>query len=859
MIESTRPYGIHRMTATLPLDDSASNLYSLRLFQGREAMSELFEFKLHLSVDVARINEVKYDQVVGKPIKIELEATDATKRYVHGFVREFAQIGRGVDTAIFEAIVVPKFWFWTLTRRSRIFQNQSVVETLRAVLIGLDINLLPDPNNTRTTVYARHNYCVQYDETDYEFAVRIMHQEGLFFYFRHTNEKHELVIEDASTKCPQLDGTVPFLDTTGGSAPSPAVRQWFRRQKIGANKTVVRDSNFELPDDVLESVLAGSVKLKAGDIEHTLQTDANKDAQWHEPFAGHGKYFDSVDSSGTPRERIDNLVAEDARRLARLRQEEIAARAVVASGVGNVLGFSAGHSFTLAGHYDSNDTYLLLEVEHHIAHPGQGSSLTPECYHNRFSCTLKSWPFRAPRLKKPNVSGVHSATVIAIGDDEISTDKYGRVKVEFHWDTGAESEISCWVRVSENWAGTNWGTAHAPRIGQEVLVAYIEGDIDRPVIVGRVYNSATMPPYDMTTAGGRATSGIKTRSKRDGAATNYNELRFYDLKGTEHVNLHAERDLYVQAERIETHNIGNYRETSVGDTPPAVDDPIARPATINTPPAKEKRDESLQKMYQKWEQLKDANGNLLWDTKIIETRVRTGRGKYKTVRTVQKDPKMGWSTVNVAGKAEGSHDELYVKGWSNIYVSAWSVERVAGDSYRWVSGNDKQTFDKDQTVAIAGKQTIDVTGDYKLTVGGSFKQKYTADEWKKTEGWSKEYVNGGKESFILGGDFKQVIGGTSSIVFPFAHKTIVGFDFNLSTSDLKFLLGLKADMLYGIEWALKAGGRFDLNAAFDIQTKPLQTDAVAVKAKANATKSDAAALKSAVQALIKHTGIEVKL
>jgi len=508
----------------------------LRSFTGAEGMSQIFRFRLDmLSTDF----NINFDDIVGKNVTIRIMLEDGSYRYLNGFISRFAQLPVEGHLARYEAEMVPWLWFLTRAADCKIFQEKSVPDIIKQVFQDYgftDFELRLQKN------YQPRVYCVQYRETAANFVMRLMEEEGIFFFFRHENGKHIMVIGDA----PSVHEPIPEqpqirYEHTLGAAPErgeDVITEWRYEHELRTGRYALNDYNFERPST---SLLC--------QIDSTIDQGGNKK---YEVYDYPGEYLD--------RGRGDALV--------RLRIEEEETPHEVVSGASNCRALAVGFTFELTDHErrDQNVEYVVTSIAH-SGHSGAFIAGTPgegATYANRFTCIPSRVPYRPLRkTPKPVVEGVQTAVVVGPPGEEIYTDKYGRVKVQFHWDRlgKKDDKSSCWIRVSEPWAGKNWGAIFLPRIGQEVIVDFLEGDPDRPIITGRVYNAEQMPPYPLPDQQTR--SGIKTRSTKGGGSSNYNEIRFEDKKGKEEIHIHAERNLRTMVEADEIRTVGGQRTTTI--------------------------------------------------------------------------------------------------------------------------------------------------------------------------------------------------------------------------------------------------------------------------------------------------------
>jgi type VI secretion system secreted protein VgrG len=516
-----------RIAISTPL---GKDVLLLRGFTGAEAISQLFHFDLDL---LSENDSIKFQDIVGKNVTLRIFDATGAERQWNGFISRFSQSSQDRRFTAYRAQMVP--WLWFLTRKSdcRIFQNQKVPDIVQKIFKELkfqdvELRLYGD--------FVKRDYCVQYRETDFNFVSRLMEEEGIYYFFRHEKDKHVLILANdpaAHEPCPGQETARYEFHGAGVTYDEDLVSEWRYQEEFRSGAWAQTDYNFETPSTSLAVTVNGKNPYEIYEYpgEHRIRSDGDK--------------------------------------LARIRLQEQTVPSAVTQGAGWCRHFTSGFQFTLQNHYrsDANQSYLLTAV-HHVASEGgsyeTGSGSGEEMtYRNTFECIPFSTPFRPPRITpEPFVQGCQTAVVVGPGGEEIYTDKYGRVKVQFHWDRlGKKDEnSSCWVRVSHPWAGQGWGAISVPRIGQEVIVDFLEGDPDQPIIVGRVYNAEQMPPFGMP--GGAVVSGVKSNSTKGGGG--FNEISLNDTKGTELINIHAQYDQQKKIEHDERVKVGNDRTEEVG-------------------------------------------------------------------------------------------------------------------------------------------------------------------------------------------------------------------------------------------------------------------------------------------------------
>jgi len=511
----------------------------LTRFVFKEALSQLFSIKAEV---FGNGREIKPDELIGKEVTLTLELGGNKQRYIHAVVADITALGTRVSKDAAEAEfrdyslqLVPGAWYMQHRVNSRIFRAKNVLKIVEQIAgehnVKIDVAAKVQGN------YPDYDFKVQYEESDLNFVQRLLQQEGIFYYFEHTQSSHKLILADKATAyepCAQAQ-----IKYHNGSLAESHIHHWQKALVMAPGKYVQRGYDLKKP-----------TALPTG--------EANKGSL----VSGHGSY--EVFSYAAESDMHSRTKAIAGIRLDALQRDMERRR-----GGSNCRSFSIGKTFTLIEHEDSSEAgkqYVLTEVVLTAAIASQsGSAKTvKQEISNTFYCVPKDVTYR-PHLTaaKPIIHGVQSATVTCKGGEEISVDELGRVTVKFHWDRSDinDNESSCAIRVSQNWAGKNWGAFFYPRRDQEVLVEFLNGDPDQPIIIGAVYNSDHMPPYSLPDE--KTQSGIKTRSSKGGGAANYNELRFEDKKGEELLYLHAEKDFELQVENNQTDVVAKDRTSTI--------------------------------------------------------------------------------------------------------------------------------------------------------------------------------------------------------------------------------------------------------------------------------------------------------
>ena len=522
------------ITIDSPLGKDALLLHS---FSGHEAISRLFHFSAEL---LSESHSIAHKDIVGKRVSINVLHTGGDQRHWNGFVSHFAFVGGDNRFSYYRAEIVPWLWFLTRTADCLIFQHKTIPEIIKKVF--QDHGFQDFQDRTQDT-YPQREYVVQYRETAFNFVSRLMEEAGIFYFFEHDQNTHKLIFADkpqVHKNCP-VQHKARFNYTPGGTMllKEDVVESWGAEQELRPGKYALTDYNFQTPNTSLMA---------------NVQTVAE---------IGGNTNYEIYDYPGIHTKKSEGDT------VTKTRMEEEEAVHHLVTGSGNCRSFASGYKFHLDEHLrkDQNGDYLLTEVTHSASvgesYSGSGNG-TGETYSNHFTCIPAAVPFRPQRLTpKPVVQGLQTAVVVGPAGEEIYPDKYSRVKVQFFWDrVGKKDEnSSCWVRVSQPWAGKNWGSINIPRIGQEVIVDFLEGDPDRPIITGRVYNDEQMPPYALPDNMTRTT--FMSRSTKGGGSANFNELRFEDKKGSEQIFLNAEKDMDHRVENQSREFIGNDRSLIV--------------------------------------------------------------------------------------------------------------------------------------------------------------------------------------------------------------------------------------------------------------------------------------------------------
>jgi len=668
------------------------------LFHGmsaREEMSRPFEYQLDL---LSKKKDVNLDQILGKNVTIKLGLPDDQTRYFNGYVTRFAQGGMFGPYHRYLATVRPWLWFLTRTADCRIFQEMKVPDIIKSVFAD---HPAADYKLELTGTYKKWTYCVQYRETDFNFVSRLMEQEGIGYYFRHTDGHDTLVLTDSATKHQPVAGyeKLSFIAPNQQVKPdSEHIHAWDFQREIQPGVFVHDDYDLERP----------SVELKASKPLPRGYSPSD-----YEVYDYPGMYIQKSDGE----------------QYASVRIEEMGAQFEMARAGTNARGLSVGALMNLEHHTreDQNREYLIVSGSYDLSFENYES--LPDAGGTSYRCAFAAMPssqqFRPKRITpKPFVQGPQTAVVVGPGGEEIYTDKYGRVKVQFHWDRRGKKDenSSCWIRVSHPWAGKGWGTISNPRIGQEVIVDFLEGDPDQPIITGRVYNAEQMPPYDLP--GNQTQSGMKSRSSKGGGGANFNEIRMEDKMGSEQVFIHAEKNQDIEVEHDETHWVGNDRKKNIDhdETTHVKHDRTETVDNNETISVHGQRKETVDKnetitIHMNRTETVDLDEKV----KILGNRSMLVSKSEDLTVMMQRTHVVGVNeTIAVGGAQEvtvGAAQAITVGGAQATTVGVTQSTNVGGSRSVSVGGNQSATVGKNLTVSVSADESIKVGGLRKTSIG----------------------------------------------------------------------------------------------------------------------------------------------
>jgi type VI secretion system secreted protein VgrG len=641
-------------TLTTPLPATDLRFESMSHSSG---LSVLEEMQLNLLSEKA---DIEPDKLLGQPVDLAVALRDeGAKRHFCGLVTRFG-IGRHEGRYFgYQAVVRPWLWFLTRTADCRIFQEMAVPEIVEAVF--KDHAAIAHYELKLVRTYRKRVYCVQYRETDFNFVARLMEDEGIYWYFEHGPNEHRLVIVDAPSAHQAIEGVkkLPFYDNEGQVPPDiDTVSLWECSRAVKAGKTGLTSYDFERPST---SLLVKQVH------ERDYQHDD------YELFDFQGDYTQKADGQQLVDDRLD--------------EEQCLFE--TASGRSNSHTLATGRLFDLARHPRANQNIEYLCTQLQVQAKEQASESAGGAggdLQSSFSAQPSKQTFRARRrTPKPFVQGPQTALVVGPSGEEIFTDKYGRVKVQFHWDRlGKKDEkSSCWVRVSSPWAGKSFGFVQLPRIGQEVVVDFLEGDPDQPLITGRVYNAEQMPPWELPA--NATQSGVLTRSSKGGAYANANALRFEDKKGSEQLWLHAEKNQDIEVENDETHWVGHDRTKTID------------------------HDETTHVKHDRTETV-DNNEKI---TIGVDRTENVGNNETITIGVNRTESVGSNETISI-----GSNRSITVGGSETATVAVQRTHAVGANESIAIGAAQEIAIGAAQAVAVGAAQTVTVGANQSTSVGG---------------------------------------------------------------------------------------------------------------------------------------------
>ncbi|RWL17620.1 MULTISPECIES: type VI secretion system tip protein TssI/VgrG [Mesorhizobium] len=763
--------------ATVVQTPVGADLLTFTHLVGRDEISRCLAYTVGFVSSSPDIDPLK---MLGGPVSIEGESDP--KRWFSGLVSEFRLTRIEDRLAYYEAVIRPWLWFLGNTTDCRIFQNMSVIEIVEEVFSKYSTAKF---EKRLQGSYPPREYCVQYDETDLDFVQRLLEHEGILYFFEHDEGKHTLVLADAMSKLKPAPGyeKVPYhFEGQGSRRDVEYITEWIPGSAVRPGAYVHTDYDFTKPgaDLMAKSAQPFSHKLAAG--ENYRQPGAHLDV-------GRG----------------DSLAA--------IRREEIQAVHQRIAAVGTVRGLYSGCTFKLDGfpREDQNQEYLVVSAEYRLFDPGYRAlaDVESENFKAILGVAPTALPYRPPRVTtRPIMRGPQTATVVGPSGEEIFTDKYARVKVQFHWDRLGKKDqnSSCFVRVSQTWAGSGWGFIQIPRIGQEVIVDFIEGDPDLPIITGRVYNASQMPPYGLP--GSATQSGWKSDSSKGGGG--YNELMFEDKAGSELVNFQAQKDhnLLIKNDRTklvqhdQSDRIDHDAKHSVGHN---LDEDVGNNKTVKVGV----------------DQTTDIGNN---DTETVGVNRSLTVGSNETIG-------IGANSTETIG---ANHTQT-VALVQTITVGAARVDSVGAAEQRSVGGLQSNTIGATRSVSVGASQSHSIGTSDTWKIGASQNISIAADQNKKVGGDQNFEIGKGRKLKIgaddatdVGGGHTLKVGKTSAVDVANDGSFKIGKDFAIDAGDSISLtcgsasITMKKDgniIIKGKDITVNGSGKINIKASSDITMK----------------------------------------
>jgi len=660
--------------------------FLLESFSGWEGFSELFQYT---AVLLSEDNSIEGDQLVGKRVSVtynyEADGGEGERQF-NGYVNRFEYLGeRGdpVNMSGYEISIVPWFWFLKNNFDCEIFQEMKTPDIIKKIFDDLGYT---DFEMKLSESYAEREYCVQYNESDFDFVSRLMEEEGICYYFTHTKDKHQMVITDSPSGYYQLeDSEVQYAPI--GQAHAAHLTNWRHVYEFRPGKIVHKDFNFKKPTDGLL-------------VDEKSKTKYENNSKF-EVYQYPGLFYEGPDG----------------KRLAKVRREQNDSEHDVVEGDGYYPSFSTGGKFSINEHQRSGEkgkSFVIVSVHTEITADYDFDASTKVDFRNSFRCIPSDTMYRPPRkTRKPVIDGPQTAIVVTDGQ-EIVVDEHARVKVQFHWDRYGKKNVksSCWIRVSQVHAGAGWGMIDIPRKDEEVIVSFLDGDPDRPIITGRVYNGDNQPPFGLEGAG----DNTKNKTRRGNTtksyeASGYNEMTMDDTAGKEEIRIHAQYDMNTVIEHDETWTVHNNRTKKV-----------------------------------------DVNEK---NTIGVDQTSMIGKNRTMTVGVNHTETIGANQTITI-----GANQTTTIGAAQTTTVGAAQTNIIGGAQTSVIGG----AF----VLAVGGAVAVAVGGESALAVGEK-KEEQIADDLKQVVGGSTE-INTSKNTTIQSGDKIEIKCGAASITLEKSGK-----------------------------------------------------------------------------------------
>ena len=692
---------------------------------GTEALSTLFR----ITIDAKTLRETvfPFDKVLGQPVGLQLSLPKTGIRYFHGICVRLAQGNSDEEFTSYRLEIVPKLWLLTKKTQSRIFQQLSVPDILKKVFAGLTVEY------KFSGTYQPRDYVVQYRESDFDFAARLMEEEGIFYFFKTAESSHTLVVADDKQSHPVIVGqsTITYKShTEQADTGEDCISYWSKVQDQVSGKFLLWDHTFELPHRKNDSTKTLTETTAMGKVTHKLPVGDYANLEVYDWPGEYAQRFDGIEPNGGEQPAELGKIPDDAKRTVNLRMQAAAAAAVTVRGEGEARQMAAGHKFSVivlptdlaTTPIKPDGEYLLTSVSHFAELPAsyRGSSTAGKgfVYRNSFTAIPSALQYRPQQTtEKPVVPGAQTAVVVGPPGEEIFTDKYGRIKVQFHWDREGKMNAasSCWIRVAHLSAGRGWGMMSIPRIGQEVVIDFLEGDPDQPLCVGCVYNPDQMPLYKLPDE--KTKSSIRTNSSPGGDG--YNAIRFEDKAGKEQIYTHAQKDMDVRVRSDLMERVGKDHHQRVG-------------------------------FYLANDHKGDASGETKTGNQYEEVAIDSHRKVHRHM-----DEQIGGDYKLLVGGIDGP-------GNVDVHIKKAKHELIDDTSDLVVKKAVTETFDDTYNLTIKGAVNRSFNGAVHDTTDGAVESKVGGNADHDIGGDRTEAV-GGKADLKIGGDHSQDVGGNVSL------------------------------------------------------------------------------------------------
>lgn len=700
---------------------------------GSEGLSTLFEYRLILT---SKNPNLAATDIIGQTIFVTID-TKGGERILNGLVTDFGYLSEDEDEQsyhLYTCIMRPNMWYLTQRYDSRVFVDKDILEITRTILDEFGFPYEIQCLNS----YRKYGHSTQYQETSFNYLNRLFEQEGLYYYFTHTEGNNTLIIVDDNSAHPPIQGnpTISYHSAvTPGTPDKNYIDIWQQSDRLATKSVNVNDHSYKLANRKLDHK-SSTHELGGIDTEH----------------------YDFYTGFSTK---------EDASSYAQVRSQDYNAQSKRITAAGNVLTIAPGHTFTLSRHpHDAANTeHLIIHAEYELKEAGYASGTQQSHYRIRFTAIPLTYQYRNPRATpKPQIIGSQAATVTGPAGEEVHTNPYGDIKVQFHWDRyGPKNEKSSdWIRVAQGSAGGSFGSINTPRIGEEVLIDFINGDSDRPIVIGRLYNSANPPPWGYPQAAKQ--SGIKSKSFNS-PLENYNELMFNDDAGFELVNLQAQRDLNSLVKNDERRHVNRDRTTTI-DNDETVTVHGKRTEVVD-------KDETIT-IHQNRTEVVDQNETI-------------------TIHQNRKERVDENETIDIGGnRTETVHksEQILIKGNRDKTINGNDTLNVDKNRKENVHKSRSLNVDKNNTELVKMAKSVTVGLAYATQVGtimntavgimqteqiGRIKKTFVGKSYSITAG-DEFKITVGKSSLVMNADGSIIITGSTIITQAEEENKVIGKD-----------------------------------------------------------------------------------